>query len=280
MGLTLPRGQNGVQICTKSKKKLGNMTFLREVDMTDDSALDGIFDSVKKEAERFMSCFSGSYDDVSSYNELRDWCESKAKEKINRFKEDGGQIMDDNFEGMIDDAYFSAQWKGKFGTYLAIAFFFYHWGQHCYSSGHRCEGLLFMTRAAGCGGVWQGAGLYADRVETAELALKKKQDHGKKGGEATGSALAPARDELKRLLKINRPAEGWKTKTAAIGAVVDQLEVFVNNHNNNKNKNKNKINLKTDNLYNAILTWCKRYDDLRDVLENSLQKNMKNNRVD
>ena len=135
-----------------------------------------------------------------------------------------------------------------------------------------------MTRAAGCGGVWQGAGLYADRVETAELALKKKQDLGKKGGEATATALAPARDELKRLLKINRPAEGWKTKTAAIGAVVGQLEVFVNNHNNNKNKNK--INLKTDNLYNAILTWCKRYDDLRDALESSLQKNMKKNRVD
>ncbi|HHS9628789.1 TPA: hypothetical protein ACTXE4_004516 [Raoultella ornithinolytica] len=241
--------------------------------MTDDSALDGIFDSVKKEAERFMSCFSGSYDDVSSYNELRDWCESKAKEKINRFKEDGGQIMDDNFEGMIDDAYFSAQWKGKFGTYLAIASFFYHWGQHCYSSGHRGEGLLFMARAAGCGGVWQGAGLYADRVETAELALKKKQDHGKKGGEATATALAPARDELKRLLKVNCPAKGWKTKAAAIGAVVGQLEVFVNNNDN--------INLKTDNLYNAILTWCKRYDDLRNVLESSLQKNMKNNhRVD
>lgn len=115
-----------------------------------------------------------------------------------------------------------------------------------------------------------GAGLYADRVETAELALKKKQDHGKKGGEATGLALAPARDELKRLLKINCPAEGWKTKTAAIGAVVDQLEVFVKKH---------KINLKTDNLDNAILTWCKRYDDLRDVLESSLKKNMKNNRV-
>ncbi|MFH3328676.1 hypothetical protein [Klebsiella aerogenes] len=245
--------------------------------MTDDSVLDGIFDSVKKEAERFMSCFSGSHDDVSSYNELRDRCESKAKEKINKFKEEGGYIMDDNFECMLYDANFSAQWNGKFGTYLAIAFFFYHWGQYCYSSGHRREGLLFMARAAGCGGVWQGAGLYADRVETAELALKKKQDHGKKGGEVTGSALTPARDELKRLLKVNCPAEGWKTKAAAIGAVVGQLEVFVNNHNNT---NHNKINLKTDNLYNAILTWCKRYDDLRNVLESSLQKNMKNNRVD
>lgn len=48
--------------------------------MTDDSVLDGIFDSVKSEAERFISCYSGS-DDVSSYNELRDRCESKAKEK-------------------------------------------------------------------------------------------------------------------------------------------------------------------------------------------------------
>lgn len=128
-----------------------------------------------------------------------------------------------------------------------------------------------MARAAGCGGVWQGAGLYADRVETAELALKKKQDHGKKGGEATATALAPARDELKRLLKLNCPAEGWKTKAAAIGAVVGQLEVFVKKH---------KINLKTDNLDNAISTWCKRNDDLRDVLESSLKKNMKNNRVD
>ncbi|KHG48196.1 hypothetical protein T636_A3504 [Enterobacter hormaechei subsp. xiangfangensis] len=73
------------------------------------------------------------------------------------------------------------------------------------------------------------------------------------------------------MLKINCPAEGWKTKTAAIGAVVDQLEAFVKKH---------KINLKTDNLDNAILTWCKRYDDLRDVLESSLKKNMKNNRVD
>lgn len=242
---------------------------LREVGMTDDSVLDGIFDSVKSEAERFISCYSGS-DDVSSYNELRDRCESKAKEKINKFKEEGCHILDDDFECMLYDANFSAQWNGKFGTYLAIAFFFYHWGQYCYSSGHRREGLLFMARAAGCGGVWQGAGLYADRVETAELALKKKQDHGKKGGEATGLALAPARDELKRLLKINCPAEGWKTKTAAIGAVVDQLEVFVKKH---------KINLKTDNLDNAILTWCKRYDDLRDVLESSLKKNMKNNRV-
>lgn len=239
--------------------------------MTDDSVLDGIFDSVKSEVERFISCYSGSDDDVRSYNELRDRCESKAKEKINKFKEEGGYVMDDNFELMLSDASFSAQWEGKFGTYLAIAFFFYHWGKYCYSSGHQCEGLLFMARAAGCGGVWQGAGLYADRVETAELALKKKQDHGKKGGEVTAKALAPARDELKRLLKINCPAEGWKTKTAAIGAVVDQLEFFVKN---------NKINLKTDNLDNAISTWCKRYEDLRDVLESSLKKNMKNNRVD
>ncbi|WP_049010716.1 hypothetical protein [Enterobacter kobei] len=234
--------------------------------MTDDSVLDGVFDSVKKEAERFMSCFSGSHDDVSSYNELRDRCESKAKEKINKFKEEGGHIMDDNFECMLYDANFSAQWNGKFGTYLAIAFFFYHWGQYCYSSGLRREGLLFMARAAGCGGVWQGAGLYADRVETAELALKKKQDHGKKGGEVTGSALAPARDELKRLLETNCPSEGWKTKTAAIDSVVGQLTDFVETH---------KIKLKTDNLYNAILTWCKRYPALKDVLESSLHKNRK-----
>lgn len=111
-----------------------------------------------------------------------------------------------------------------------------------------------------------GAGLYADRVETAELALKKKQDHGKKGGEVTGSALAPARDELKRLLETNCPSEGWKTKTAAIDSVVGQLTDFVETH---------KIKLKTDNLYNAILTWCKRYPALKDVLESSLHKNRK-----
>ncbi|URL72911.1 hypothetical protein EZJ13_03380 [Enterobacter hormaechei] len=51
--------------------------------MTDDSVLDGIFDSLKSEAERFISCYSGNDDDdVSSYNELRDRCERKAKEKI------------------------------------------------------------------------------------------------------------------------------------------------------------------------------------------------------
>ncbi|HED3234165.1 hypothetical protein [Klebsiella oxytoca] len=79
--------------------------------MTDDSVLDGIFDSVKSEAERFISCYSGS-DDVSSYNELRDRCESKAKEKINKFKEEGCHILDDDFECMLYDANFSAQWNG------------------------------------------------------------------------------------------------------------------------------------------------------------------------
>lgn len=60
-----------------------------------------------------------------------------------------------------------------------------------------------------------------------ELEFSKKVDGRKKGGNATKKLLQKGRDEVIKLLKKNRPADGWNSYTQAAEKIMDEFNSYV-----------------------------------------------------
>ena len=160
-----------------------------------------------------------------------------------------------------------AMWTGTPGKLLECAFVSHKWGISQYRQGRKAEGRKHVLMALNLINMWNGACWALEMVEFKEESNKLKREAASLGGKRKSQKYRPVKDEVIRLLKKNKPEDGWKSKAAAINSLEEEISKFIE-----LDFHKNSNWTSWDKLYRTISDWSRNDIELKNAFADVVKR--------
>ena len=202
------------------------------------------------------------------YTELYDPAQECWKQlKLRIFRETFCHLIQDPF--LINDV---------FKSHLFFASMSYQWGKSVMSE-NECVAIKAFIKSAELFDRCIGMSWFHVSVCTQKKLSHVRAKAGKEGGNSKAEVYRVIQDKLVYLINESVPEGGWKSKAAAVNALIDPLWDFIKESNfdiNNESKKYRIATMSQDALEDTIIkNWSRNIESIKLALDNTVARKKK-----